>query len=68
MRGEAQLAMGERMTRAQYRTRTGFSNRNHPSLAEWLIWRSGPEKTASAAPGSRQYPPLGPAPGTYVHE
>ena len=39
-----------------------------PKWAEWLIPRSGPEKAAPAEPGSRQYPPLGPAPGTYVHE
>jgi polyhydroxyalkanoate synthase subunit PhaC len=35
---------------------------------EWLIARSGPERQAPAALGSRQYPPLGPAPGTYVYQ
>lgn len=33
----------------------------------WLATRCGP-KVAARAPGSRQYPALGPAPGTYVHE
>ncbi len=35
--------------------------------AEWLIARSGPERQTPAALGNRQYPPLGPAPGTYVY-
>ena len=35
---------------------------------EWLIARSGPEKAARATLGNRQYPPLVPAPGTYVFE
>ena len=35
---------------------------------EWLIARSGSEKAARATLGNRQYPPLGPAPGTYVLE
>jgi polyhydroxyalkanoate synthase subunit PhaC len=35
---------------------------------EWLIARSGREKTARATLGNRQYPPLAPAPGTYVLE
>ena len=35
---------------------------------EWLIARSGPEKAARATLGNRQYPPLAPAPGTYVLE
>jgi polyhydroxyalkanoate synthase len=35
---------------------------------EWLIARSGREKTARATLGNRQYPPLAPAPGTYVFE
>ena len=35
---------------------------------EWLITRSGPEKTARATLGNRQYPPLAEAPGTYVFE
>jgi poly[(R)-3-hydroxyalkanoate] polymerase subunit PhaC len=39
-----------------------------PRWAEWLIPRSGAEKKAPGALGNRKYPPLGPAPGTYVHE
>ena len=39
-----------------------------PQWIEWLIARSGTEKAAPSALGSRKYPPLGPAPGTYVHE
>ena len=35
---------------------------------EWLIARSGPQKAARATLGNRQYPPLDPAPGTYVFE
>jgi len=35
---------------------------------EWLSARSGPEKAARATLGNRQYPPLAPAPGTYVFE
>jgi polyhydroxyalkanoate synthase subunit PhaC len=35
---------------------------------EWLIARSGRERQASATLGNRQYPPLGPAPGTYVYQ
>jgi polyhydroxyalkanoate synthase len=35
---------------------------------EWLTTRSGPQRQARATLGNRQYPPLGPAPGTYVHE
>jgi polyhydroxyalkanoate synthase subunit PhaC len=35
---------------------------------EWLIARSGREKKARATLGNRQYPPLAPAPGTYVLE
>ncbi len=35
---------------------------------EWLITRSGSEKTARATLGNRQYPPLAEAPGTYVFE
>ena len=35
---------------------------------EWLIARSGPEKAVRATLGNRQYPPLAPAPGTYVFE
>ena len=39
-----------------------------PRWAQWLIGRSGPDKAPNSALGSRKYPPLGPAPGTYVHE
>ena len=39
-----------------------------PQWIEWLIARSGPEKAPARALGNRKYPPLGPAPGTYVHE
>ena len=35
---------------------------------QWLSSRSGPEKAARATLGNRQYPPLDPAPGTYVFE
>jgi len=35
---------------------------------QWLIARSGPEKTARTTLGNRQYPPLADAPGTYVFE
>ena len=35
---------------------------------EWLTARSGGKKKAPASLGNRQYPPLDPAPGTYVHE
>ena len=35
---------------------------------EWLVARSGPEKPARATLGNRQYPPLAPAPGSYVLE
>jgi poly[(R)-3-hydroxyalkanoate] polymerase subunit PhaC len=34
----------------------------------WLITRSGNERPARKTLGNRQYPPLGPAPGTYVFE
>jgi polyhydroxyalkanoate synthase len=36
--------------------------------ATWLTERSGAEKAARHTLGNKQYPPLGPAPGTYVHE
>ncbi|HEY7016533.1 MAG TPA: alpha/beta fold hydrolase [Streptosporangiaceae bacterium] len=39
-----------------------------PQWIEWLIARSGPEKAPGSALGNLQYPPLGPAPGSYVHE
>jgi poly[(R)-3-hydroxyalkanoate] polymerase subunit PhaC len=35
---------------------------------EWLTARSGHERQARATLGNRQYPPLAPAPGTYVFE
>jgi polyhydroxyalkanoate synthase len=35
---------------------------------EWLIARSGAERPARKTLGNHQYPPLGPAPGTYVYE
>jgi polyhydroxyalkanoate synthase len=35
---------------------------------EWLIARSGSEHPARKTLGNRQYPPLTPAPGTYVYE
>jgi polyhydroxyalkanoate synthase subunit PhaC len=35
---------------------------------EWLISRSSSARQAPARPGNRQYPPLGPAPGTYVYQ
>jgi polyhydroxyalkanoate synthase len=39
-----------------------------PKWAEWVIPRSGAERQPSEVLGSSDYPPLGPAPGTYVHE
>jgi polyhydroxyalkanoate synthase len=39
-----------------------------PQWIEWLVARSGQEKAPPRALGSRKYPPLGPAPGTYVHD
>ncbi|HEX7265919.1 MAG TPA: hypothetical protein VF256_00670, partial [Streptosporangiaceae bacterium] len=39
-----------------------------PQWIEWLTARSGPEKAPASALGNRKYPPLGPAPGTYVHD
>ncbi|MFF2115319.1 PHA/PHB synthase family protein [Rhodococcus koreensis] len=35
--------------------------------AHWLAERSGPDVDAPHSLGARQYPPLAPAPGTYVH-
>jgi polyhydroxyalkanoate synthase subunit PhaC len=35
---------------------------------QWLTARSGPTRPARATLGNRHYPPLGPAPGTYVHQ
>jgi polyhydroxyalkanoate synthase subunit PhaC len=37
-----------------------------PQWIQWLTARSGTEKAAPRALGSRKYPTLGPAPGTYV--
>jgi len=34
----------------------------------WTIARAGPLVRAAKAQGNKKYPPLGPAPGTYVHE
>ena len=39
-----------------------------PQWLEWLTARSGPEKAPGSRLGNEKYPPLGPAPGTYVHE
>ncbi len=39
-----------------------------PRWAEWITARSGGETAAPEALGSDLHPPLGPAPGTYVHE
>jgi polyhydroxyalkanoate synthase subunit PhaC len=39
-----------------------------PQWIEWLIARSGPEKAPASALGTKKYPPLGRAPGTYVHQ
>jgi polyhydroxyalkanoate synthase subunit PhaC len=39
-----------------------------PQWLEWLTARSGPEKAPGSALGNQKYPPLGPAPGSYVHE
>ncbi|ANS24867.1 poly(3-hydroxyalkanoate) synthetase [Rhodococcus opacus] len=38
-----------------------------PDYARWLAERSGPDIDAPGGLGARQFPPLGPAPGTYVH-
>jgi len=35
---------------------------------QWLTARSGPTRQAPATLGNRQYPPLDPAPGTYVRQ
>jgi polyhydroxyalkanoate synthase len=39
-----------------------------PDYARWLAERSGPDIEAPGTLGSREYPPLAPAPGTYVHQ
>jgi polyhydroxyalkanoate synthase len=36
--------------------------------ADWLVARSGGEQPAPKTLGNRQYPPLGQAPGHYVHQ
>jgi polyhydroxyalkanoate synthase len=38
-----------------------------PRYAEWLLARSGDERDAPVALGSRRHRPLEPAPGRYVH-
>jgi poly[(R)-3-hydroxyalkanoate] polymerase subunit PhaC len=38
-----------------------------PRWIEWVVPRSGAEGPAPAELGSAKHPPLGPAPGTYVH-
>ncbi|RZK70137.1 MAG: poly(3-hydroxyalkanoate) polymerase, partial [Rhodococcus sp. (in: high G+C Gram-positive bacteria)] len=38
-----------------------------PDYARWLAERSGPDVDAPHGLGARQFPPLAPAPGTYVH-
>jgi len=49
-------------------TAAGHEGSWWPRWAGWLIPRSGEEKPAPADLGSARYPPLGPAPGTYVHQ
>ncbi len=39
-----------------------------PRWAEWIIPRSADQTPAPQELGSEKYPPLDPAPGTYVHE
>lgn len=39
-----------------------------PFWTEWLAERSGDAKPAPKATGSKKFPPLGPAPGTYVFD
>jgi polyhydroxyalkanoate synthase len=39
-----------------------------PHWLEWLQARSGTLEPSPASPGSTTYPPLEPAPGSYVHE
>jgi polyhydroxyalkanoate synthase len=39
-----------------------------PHWYRWLEHHKGGERPAPSRPGSDDYPPLGPAPGTYVGE
>ena len=39
-----------------------------PDFSAWLAERSGDQNPAPKALGARRLPPLGPAPGNYVHE
>ncbi|RDH74499.1 alpha/beta fold hydrolase [Mycolicibacterium moriokaense] len=39
-----------------------------PHYVDWLATRSGPDIDAPKALGGEGFPPLAPAPGTYVHE
>jgi polyhydroxyalkanoate synthase len=39
-----------------------------PRYADWLLARSGDERDAPSALGSRRHPPIEPAPGSYVLE
>jgi polyhydroxyalkanoate synthase len=39
-----------------------------PDYAQWLGERSGPEIDAPQSLGTGEYPPVAPAPGTYVHQ
>ena len=39
-----------------------------PHWGNWLASRAGPKRKAPHRQGSAAYPPLGPAPGRYVHE
>ena len=68
--------------RASYQTADGNPPDPHDWLARasthrgtwwedwtrWLAERSGPERGAPKAAGGRGHKPLGPAPGTYVHQ
>ena len=39
-----------------------------PHWYAWLARHGGPKRAAPQSPGSSRYPPLAPAPGTYVLE